>query len=71
MAAAFITDYKVRVIVVVAASSLSLVVFDGVGAVLGKTSEARSCSRMLLGGWMAMAITYAFTKLIGYSGVKI
>ncbi|CAB4298100.1 unnamed protein product [Prunus armeniaca] len=61
MAAAFITDYKVMVIVVVAASR----------AVLGKTSEARSCSRMLLGGWMAMAITYAFTKLIGYSGVKI
>ncbi|ONI35971.1 hypothetical protein PRUPE_1G563300 [Prunus persica] len=50
MAAEFVTDYKLMVIVLVSVSS--------------KTSAARSCSRMLLGGWMAMAITYACWRVL-------
>ena len=39
--------------------------FGGVGAVLGKTPVTRSCRRVLVGGCMAMAITFGLTKLIG------
>ncbi|KAK6135364.1 hypothetical protein DH2020_030875 [Rehmannia glutinosa] len=65
LAAAFITDYKVRVGVVVAVTTLALVAFGGVGAVLGRTKVVRSCGRVLVGGWMAMAITFGLTKLLG------
>jgi hypothetical protein len=29
----------------------------------------RSCVRVLIGGWMAMAITFGVTKLIGTTGL--
>jgi hypothetical protein len=29
----------------------------------------RSCVRVLIGGWMAMAITFGVTKLIGTTGI--
>ncbi|KAF6143892.1 hypothetical protein GIB67_001686 [Kingdonia uniflora] len=71
VAAAFITKYKVRLGVVVAAASLALLVFGGVGAVLGKASMKKSCLRVLLGGWFAMAITFGMTKLIGSMGLGV
>ncbi|KAF7842647.1 vacuolar iron transporter-like protein 4-like [Senna tora] len=67
--AIFIKDYKVRMCVVVALASLALVVFGVIGAILGKTSVNKSCLRVVIGGWMAMAITFAFTKLIGFAGI--
>ncbi|KAF7842648.1 vacuolar iron transporter-like protein 4-like [Senna tora] len=69
MGAIFIKDYKVRMCVVVALASLALVVFGVIGAILGKTSVSKSCVRVVIGGWMAMAITFAFTKLIGFAGI--
>ncbi|GKV28004.1 hypothetical protein SLEP1_g37106 [Rubroshorea leprosula] len=69
LAAAFIRDYKVRLAVIVTVASLTLVVFGGVGAVLGKTPLVRSSVRVVIGGWLAMAITYGLTKLIGRSGI--
>ncbi|KAK6135362.1 hypothetical protein DH2020_030873 [Rehmannia glutinosa] len=71
LAAAFISDYKVRVGVVVAVTTLALVAFGGVGAVLGRTKVVRSCGRVLVGGWMAMAITFGLTKLLGSSDFGI
>ncbi|KHN39192.1 Vacuolar iron transporter like 4 [Glycine soja] len=65
IAAVFIRNHKIRMGVVAAAVSLALLVFGGVGAVLGKTPVTRSCLRVLVGGWMAMAITFGLTKLIG------
>ena len=65
LAAVFIRSHKVRMGVVAAAVSLALLVFGGVGAVLGKTPVTRSCRRVLVGGCMAMAITFGLTKLIG------
>ncbi|MCL7039092.1 hypothetical protein MKW94_006704 [Papaver nudicaule] len=53
LAAAFIKDHKVRMAVVAAATSLALLV--------------RSSLRVLVGGWIAMAITYGLTKLVGKS----
>ncbi|KHM99125.1 Vacuolar iron transporter like 4 [Glycine soja] len=65
LATVFIRSHKVRMGVVAAAVSLALLVFGGAGAVLGKTPVTRSCIRVLVGGWMAMAITFGLTKLIG------
>ncbi|PHT98592.1 Vacuolar iron transporter -like protein 4 [Capsicum chinense] len=71
LAAGFISNHKVRMGVVVAAVSLGLFVFGGVGAILGKSPAARSCARVLIGGWMAMAITFGLTKLIGTAGMEM
>ncbi|XP_031131566.1 vacuolar iron transporter homolog 4-like [Ipomoea triloba] len=71
LAAAFIADHKVRVAVVASAVSLALLVFGGVGAVLGKTPKLKSCVRVVIGGWMAMAITFGLTKLMGSSGMEM
>ncbi|KAL9831056.1 putative Ccc1 family protein [Arabidopsis thaliana] len=59
LAAAFVKEYKV------AAVTLALVMFGWLGAVLGKAPVVKSSLRVLVGGWLAMAITYGFTKLIG------
>ncbi|KAM7478931.1 hypothetical protein LguiA_027144 [Lonicera macranthoides] len=69
LAASFISDHKVRLAVVVVAVTLALLVFGGVGAVLGRTGALRSCARVLIGGWMAMAVTFWLTKLIGSTGL--
>ncbi|KAL1564673.1 vacuolar iron transporter 4-like [Salvia divinorum] len=71
LAAAFIADHKVRMGVVVAATTLGLAGFGGVGAVLGGTKVVRSCVRVVVGGWMAMAITFGLTKLLGSSGFGV
>ncbi|MBA0761545.1 hypothetical protein Gotri_024173 [Gossypium trilobum] len=70
LAAAFIRrQHTLRLAVVAAAASLALVVLGGVGAVLGRTPMAKSSVRVLIGGWMAMAITFGLTKLIGTTGL--
>lgn len=68
LAAAFIRDHTIRMGVIAAVVSLALLVFGGVGAVLGKTPVMRSCFRVVIGGWMAMAITFGITKWIGTAG---
>lgn len=69
LAAVFIRDHRVRLGVVAAVVSLALLVFGGVGAVIGNTPVRRSCVRVLIGGWLAMAITFGLTKLIGTTGL--
>ncbi|KAM3711530.1 hypothetical protein ACB098_01G116400 [Castanea mollissima] len=69
LAASFIKEYKVRVGAVVGAVSLALVVFGWLGALLGKAPLFRSVLRVLIGGLLAMAITFGLTKLIGSSGL--
>lgn len=68
MAAGFITDHKVRLAVVVAATTLGLAAFGGVGAVLGRSRVAVSCGRVVVGGWVAMGVTFGLVKLLGSSG---
>ena len=69
LAASFIKEYKVRLGVVVGAVTLALMVFGWLGSVLGKAPVLRSSFRVLVGGWLAMAITFGLTKLIGSSGL--
>ncbi|XP_019170205.1 PREDICTED: vacuolar iron transporter homolog 4-like [Ipomoea nil] len=60
--AAFIRAYRLRVAVVVAVSSAALLGFGGLGAYLGRAPYVKCCFRVLIGGWVAMAITFAFSK---------
>ncbi|KAI3923302.1 hypothetical protein MKW98_026895 [Papaver atlanticum] len=69
LAAAFIKDHKVRMGVVAGATSLALLVFGVLGAVLGKSPLLKSSLRVLFGGWIAMVITFGLTKLVGKSGL--
>ncbi|CAL0306119.1 unnamed protein product [Lupinus luteus] len=71
LSAAFISDYRIRLLVVVAMASLALVVIGILGAELGKTPKLWSCVRVLLGGWMAMAVTFGLTKSIGSTGLEL
>ncbi|KAK7400268.1 hypothetical protein VNO78_11472 [Psophocarpus tetragonolobus] len=69
LSAAFIADYKIRVIVILAMTSLASVIFGSVGAHLGKTPKVKSCVRFLLGAWIAMSITFGLTKLMDVSAL--
>ncbi|KAG7564327.1 Ccc1 family [Arabidopsis suecica] len=69
LAAAFVKEYKVRIGVIVAAVTLALVMFGWLGAVLGKAPVVKSSLRVLIGGWLAMAVTFGFTKLVGSHGL--
>lgn len=69
LSAAFIKDYYVRVGVVVAAVSLALLGFGGLSAVLGRAPVVKPSLRVLVGGWLAMGLTYGLTKLIDSTGI--
>ena len=69
LGAAFVRDYKVRLGVVVMVVSLALLGFGALAAVLGKAHPVKSSLRVLLGGWLAMAVTFGLTKLVGSAGL--
>lgn len=59
MAAQIVEEYKVRIGVVVGAVSIALLVFGWLGAVLGRVPDVWcSVVRVVVGGWITMAITY-------------
>lgn len=70
LAAAFLVDYHVRLVVVIAAVSFALLGFGGLSAVLGKAPIVKSIFRVLVGGWLAMGITFGLTKLVGSTGLE-
>ncbi|CAN6279359.1 unnamed protein product [Urochloa humidicola] len=59
----FVRPWAARVAAVCASSSVGLAGFGAAGAYLGGASVARSGARVLLGGWLAMAVTFAVLKL--------
>ncbi|KAB1206958.1 hypothetical protein CJ030_MR7G008126 [Morella rubra] len=69
LSAAFIKDYTVRVAVIIVVVSLALLGFGGLSAVLGKAPVVKSSLRVLLGGWLALALTFGLTKLVGTAGL--
>ncbi|KAK1436409.1 hypothetical protein QVD17_02189 [Tagetes erecta] len=68
LAASFIKPYKTRFLVVVTAVTITLAVFGWCGAALGRAPTVMSTVRVVIGGWVAMAITYGLTRLIGTKG---
>ncbi|KAG7632500.1 Ccc1 family [Arabidopsis suecica] len=71
LGAVFIENHKVRMVVVAVVATIALVVFGVTGAVLGKTSVGKSSVRVVIGGWMAMALTFGLTKFIGSAAMQI
>lgn len=69
LAASFIRDYKVRIGVVVTAVTVALAVFGCLGAVLGRAPVFKGSLRVLVGGWVAMAVTFGLTKWMGSQGL--
>ncbi|KAL1802089.1 hypothetical protein ACET3Z_030736 [Daucus carota] len=69
LAAAFVMDYHVRLMVVIGSVSFALIGFGGLSAMLGKAPVIKSISRVLIGGWLAMGITFGLTKLVGSTGL--
>ncbi|CAL5056876.1 unnamed protein product [Urochloa decumbens] len=59
----FVRPWAARVAAVCASSSVGLAGFGAAGAYLGGASVVRSGARVLLGGWLAMAVTFAVLKL--------
>ncbi|KAL5214049.1 hypothetical protein ABZP36_003201 [Zizania latifolia] len=58
-------SWGARVGAVCAASSLGLAGFGAAGAHLGGANIVRSGTRVLLGGWLAMLVTYGVLRLFG------
>ncbi|KAI3702059.1 hypothetical protein L6452_27678 [Arctium lappa] len=69
LASGFIRGYYVRVGVLVAAVSMTLVGFGGLSAVLGRAPVVKSTFRVLVGGLVAMGVTYGLTKAVGSTGL--
>lgn len=65
LSALFLTDPKIRMIVVSIASTFALLVFGAVGAWLGGAHRVKAAFRVLLGGWIAFVLTYGVGKLFG------
>ncbi|KAK4254328.1 hypothetical protein QN277_009727 [Acacia crassicarpa] len=70
LSAAFITDYKIRLMVIPIVATLALTTFGLVGAVLGKSPILRSCLRIVCGGFVAMGVTFGLTKLLSSCGLQ-
>ncbi|KAK7328214.1 hypothetical protein VNO77_22316 [Canavalia gladiata] len=66
LGAAFVNDYNLRLGVLLAVVSLALIVFGAFGAFLGKAPLLKSSFRVLIGGWLAMAVTFGLTKLVDH-----
>ncbi|GLJ22922.1 hypothetical protein SUGI_0432390 [Cryptomeria japonica] len=63
VSAAFISDYVMRVSILSAVSTIVLIVFGAIGAYFGRSSILKGCFRVLVGGWLAMLVTYGLLKL--------
>ncbi|KAL6652314.1 hypothetical protein ACP70R_011239 [Stipagrostis hirtigluma subsp. patula] len=61
----FVPSWGARFAAVCAASSVGLAGFGAAGAYLGGASVVRSGLRVLLGGWLAMLVTYGVLWLFG------
>ncbi|KAF8692986.1 hypothetical protein HU200_039354 [Digitaria exilis] len=59
----FVRPWGARIAAVCASTSLGLAGFGAAGAYLGGANVVRSGVRVLLGGWLAMAVTFALLKL--------
>lgn len=57
-----VSGNRIRIFVMVIVASLALCLFGVIGAYLGGSSVKMSAMRVLLGGWISMAITYGLLK---------
>ncbi|KAK2634643.1 hypothetical protein Ddye_029435 [Dipteronia dyeriana] len=60
--ALLVTRYIIRMVVIVIVTTIALAVFGGFGAHLGSSPIRISAARVVVGGWIAMGITYGLLK---------
>ena len=65
LAGAFVTDFALRTGLVCGVTAIALVAFGGVGAWLGDANVFKGGARVLVGGSLAMAITYGIGRAFG------
>lgn len=65
VAGGFIREQKWRALVASMVASLLLIVVGVFGAAVGKAPVARSCVRLLFGGWLAISIIWARSLFLG------
>ncbi|KAI9022622.1 VIT family-domain-containing protein [Hyaloraphidium curvatum] len=65
LAGSFIHNFLARLLTIIGVSSLALAFFGTMGAVLGGAPPLRAAIRVLLGGWLAMAVTYGVGRAFG------
>jgi VIT1/CCC1 family predicted Fe2+/Mn2+ transporter len=65
LAGAFVTDAWLRLAVVAGASTVGLLLFGALGAWLGGAALWKGALRVLVGGWIAMALTFGIGRLFG------
>ncbi|KAG0555500.1 hypothetical protein KC19_12G173700 [Ceratodon purpureus] len=70
LAGSFIADFKYRLTSVIISTSLALALFGAVGAKLGGAPIPKAALRVLIGGALAMLLTFAILKLFGAAGVS-
>lgn len=70
LAGSFIANFTIRLTVIVLASTCALAAFGALGARLGGAKMAPAAVRVLVGGWLAMLITYGVLRLVKASGVS-
>lgn len=65
LSSGFVWQYKARIMVLVAVSTVALAGFGWAAAYFGGSRRVRlSTLRVLVGGWLAMGITYCLFKLL-------
>ncbi|XP_030466814.1 vacuolar iron transporter homolog 4-like [Syzygium oleosum] len=60
--AIFVAQNTLRIVIVAVVASIALALFGGIGAHLGGSPVKVSAVRVLVGGWIAMGITYGLLK---------
>ncbi|KAF2291662.1 hypothetical protein GH714_027965 [Hevea brasiliensis] len=60
--AILLTQNVIRMVVIAVVTSIALALFGSLGAFLGGSAVTTSAVRVLVGGWIAMAITYGLLK---------
>jgi len=70
LSGSFIANFTTRIVSIVIASTLALVGFGALGAWLGGATIGPAAIRVLIGGWIAMLITYGMLKLVKIASIS-
>ena len=65
LAASFISRSSMRLMSLILATTAALIGFGSLGGWLGGASMLRGGARVVLGGWIALAITYGIGRAFG------
>lgn len=62
VAAVAISQHRTRIVIIMVVTTIALVLFGGLGALLGGSPIRLSAMRVLIGGWISMSITFGLIK---------